>query len=70
MTEERLRVRIMAPAVDNRANKALIEYVAKALGIKPGCISLRHGATSRLKTLRITSSAEPAWEALFPDNLL
>jgi len=69
MAEERLRIRIMAPAVDNKANRALIAFVAKTLDIRPGSIRLAHGGTSRRKILLITSVIEPGWEALCPRGL-
>ena len=68
IAEERLRIRIMAPAVDNKANKALIAFLAKTLGIRPGCIRLAHGETIRRKTLLVTSITTPDWEALCPDS--
>jgi len=65
---ERLRIRIMAPAVDNKANKELVVFLAGILGIKPGGIRLIRGGMSRQKTLLVTSAAEPDWEALRPGN--
>ena len=51
---ERLAVRLGAPPVDNAANKALVEFVAAALGLPRSRIEIVSGETSRLKTLRIS----------------
>ena len=51
---ERLSVRLAAPPVDNAANRALIEFLAGALGLPRSRIEIVFGETSRLKTVRIT----------------
>ncbi len=48
-----LAVRVAAPAVDGRANEALVRTVAKALRIAPSRVVLVRGERSRDKTLRI-----------------
>jgi len=62
--EGRLRFRIAAQAVDNKANKALTTFVAKLLGVRPNRVSLENGETSRKKTLKILDLSEPDWNAL------
>ncbi len=56
-----LRVRIGAPAVDNKANKELITSLAKMLGVAKGQIELCHGSSGRIKLLELPDSA---WEKL------
>lgn len=51
----RLKLRIAAQAVDNKANKALTAYVAKILGVRPRDVSLENGDASRRKTLLVTA---------------
>jgi len=51
---ERLAVRLAAPPDDNAANKALVEFLAAALGLPRSRIEIVSGETSRLKTLRIS----------------
>lgn len=63
-TDGRLRLRIAAQAVDNKANKALTVFMAKILGVRPSRVSLEAGDTSRKKTLRISDLPEPDWNAL------
>jgi uncharacterized protein len=48
-----LRVRLTAPPVDNAANAALVELLAKALGIARRDIRIVSGATSRRKVVEI-----------------
>ena len=53
-----LKVRIAAPAVDNKANAALIEFLSETLGVSKSAIFLRHGATGRRKIVEITGGPE------------
>jgi uncharacterized protein (TIGR00251 family) len=48
-----LSVRLAAPPVDGAANKALIAFLAKALGVRKADITIRSGETSRSKTLDV-----------------
>jgi len=59
--EEHLKIRLSAPAVDNKANLALVEFVAELLGLRRSQISLTAGHTSRKKTLRVLAEEEPIW---------
>jgi uncharacterized protein YggU (UPF0235/DUF167 family) len=56
-----LIVAVNAPAVDGRANQAVVKAVAKSLGLRPAAVTVRTGATARNKLLEI---ADP------PDDLL
>ena len=51
--EDALRVRISAPASQGKANKALIQFLAKELGVKKSEIEIVSGHTSRIKTIRV-----------------
>jgi hypothetical protein len=62
----RLKVRLAAPAVENKANKALVKYLAGLLGVKPGRLAITAGQTSRRKTLCLASDSEPDWAGLNP----
>lgn len=57
----RLKIRLQAPAVENKANKALVTFVAKTLGIKKKCVSIERGEKSRAKTLAIDMETSPCW---------
>jgi hypothetical protein len=55
-----LKVSIAAPAADNRANAALIEFLGEALGISRSSIAIRRGATARRKVVEISGGPEIA----------
>ncbi|MGE4293280.1 MAG: DUF167 domain-containing protein [Desulfovibrio sp.] len=61
-----LKIRLGAPAVDNKANKALVRFVASALALRQRQVTLRDGHASRQKTLLIESEQEPRWETMVP----
>lgn len=62
---DRLRVRLHAPPVDGAANSALIELLARRLGMPRGSVTLERGATSREKTLAIVGlSLDEFWKRL------
>ena len=65
----RLRIRVMAQAVDNKANQALIAFMAKQLGVRPNRLSIAGGETARQKTLLLTAASEPDWRALYPPDV-
>lgn len=48
-----LRIRLQAPPVDGKANKALIEFLAEVLDVPRSAVSIESGATSRMKRVRI-----------------
>jgi uncharacterized protein (TIGR00251 family) len=48
-----LKIALTAPPVDGAANKALVEFVAKTLGVPKGRVTLVSGETSRRKTLEV-----------------
>ena len=50
-----LVVAVNAPPVDGKATDAALKAVAKALGVRPGDLSLRTGAASRDKLLQIAA---------------
>lgn len=48
-----LRVRVAAPPVEGKANAALRDFLAKALGLPKSAVVLEKGDGSRLKTFRV-----------------
>ena len=68
LRENRLRIRLAAPAVEGKANKALVAFVAKALGLRAARVILVSGDTGRQKRLLVLAEAEPDWNALVPDE--
>lgn len=55
-----LKVKVAAPASDNKANAALIELLSAALGIPRSAVVIRHGAASRRKLVEVTGGPELA----------
>jgi len=51
--EGRAKIAVAAPAEGGKANKALIAFLAKRLGVRKNTIALKSGTTSPLKTIRI-----------------
>jgi uncharacterized protein (TIGR00251 family) len=49
-----LRVRVAAPAVEGKANAALIAHLAEAFGVPKRGVTIVRGETARRKTVRIT----------------
>ncbi|OGR40340.1 MAG: hypothetical protein A2051_07870 [Desulfovibrionales bacterium GWA2_65_9] len=62
--QESLKVRLTAPAVDNKANGALVNFLANLLGLRRSQVSLASGQTSRNKSLRVLAETEPDWSKL------
>jgi uncharacterized protein (TIGR00251 family) len=60
----RLKIAVTAPPVDGEANAAVIELLAKQLGVARGAIAVVAGATGRRKTVRVTGVARAAIEEL------
>jgi hypothetical protein len=48
-----IKIRIAAPAVENAANLALIDFIAQHLGIAKRCVRIVSGGASRRKLLEI-----------------
>lgn len=48
-----LKVRVAAPPVEGRANKAVVQLVAELLGAKAAQVEVESGESSRAKRLRV-----------------
>lgn len=63
-----VRIRLNAPPVDGKANKALVAFVAELLGVPVRSVTLLAGETSRRKILGVTGvPAETAARILLAD---
>jgi uncharacterized protein len=60
----RLKLSVTSPPVDGEANAAVVELLAKSLGVARGAVEVIAGASSRRKTVRVTGVARAAIEAL------
>lgn len=57
---EALKVRIAAPAVEDRANRALLEFLSDRLGLPRRAVQLVSGGSSRRKRIRVEGLDETA----------
>jgi uncharacterized protein (TIGR00251 family) len=62
--DHRLKIAVTSPPVDGEANAAVIELLAKTLGVPRGAVAVIAGATSRRKTVRIAGVARAQIEEL------
>lgn len=51
---DRLVVRLTAPPVEGRANKELVRFLAKILGVPPSSLTIIRGLTSRDKVVLVS----------------
>ncbi|MGH8567165.1 MAG: DUF167 family protein [Gammaproteobacteria bacterium] len=59
---DRIKIRVAAPAVEGKANVALLRFPAREFGVKQGQVRLAGGARSRDKRVVIDGPAKrPAW---------
>lgn len=57
-----LKIRLQAPAVDNKANKALIDFMAMLTGLRSQQVILEAGHGSRRKRVLLHTKEEPDWK--------
>lgn len=50
---EAIKIRIAAPPVDDRANDALVAFLAETFGVRRSAVTIRSGSTSRHKRVLI-----------------
>ena len=53
-----LRLRIAAPPVEGKANKAVLELLAARLGLAKSALSLLHGSSGRLKLVELPDGTD------------
>lgn len=64
-----IKVRVTAPPVDDRANEALVAFVAKEFGLRRSDVSVRSGGSSRTKRL-LLAGIDVATAATIIDRLI
>jgi uncharacterized protein (TIGR00251 family) len=55
---EALKIRIAAPAAEDKANAELVQFLSKALAVPRSAIAIRRGAKSRHKLVEIAGGPE------------
>jgi uncharacterized protein len=53
LSGDAVRVRLTAPPVENRANDALVRFLAKSLGVPRRCVGIVTGGLGRRKLVRV-----------------
>ena len=53
-----LRVKIAAPPVEGKANKEIVSFMAKTLGISKSAVELLHGSAGRIKLIQVPDDAD------------
>jgi len=60
---DRIKVAVTAPPVDGAANKAVVEVIARALGVPRSAVEVTAGHSSRRKTVRVAGATAAQVEA-------
>ena len=64
--EGALVVRLTAPPVEGAANKLLLRFVSRQLGVRPADVAIASGEKSREKVLRIGALSQDELADLLP----
>jgi hypothetical protein len=59
----RLRIRLAAPPVEGKANRALLKFLAGKIGVPSGKLRVSRGESSRRKTVAVSGVPAAAVEA-------
>ena len=70
MADGALRIKVAAPAVDGRANEALIYFVSQLLHVRPRQVTIFRGQTSRQNLLHIDGLSQAQAEAMLSRQAL
>jgi uncharacterized protein (TIGR00251 family) len=49
-----LKVKVAEPPEDGRANRAVVELLARTLGVRPAALAVVRGASARMKSIEVT----------------
>lgn len=55
-----LRLKIAAPPTEGKANKEMVSFLAKSLGLPKSAVELVHGTSGRIKLAELPDSARAA----------
>jgi len=64
-----IKIRVAAPPIDDRANEALVAFVAKTFGLRRSAVTIRSGASGRHKRL-LLAGIDLATASCIVDRLL
>ena len=54
----KLRIRVASPPVDGRGNAAVVDTLAKALGVRKSCVTMVRGFASRDKVVEVAGMCD------------
>lgn len=54
--DDAIKLRLQAQPVDGKANEALVTFIAKALGVQRGAVTITHGQTNKKKLIEVVSA--------------
>jgi len=55
-----LKIKLTAPPVEGEANRMVLGFLSKALGVSKGTLAIDSGQSSRTKRIRVTPSGSDA----------
>ena len=62
MFNDHFKIRVNAPPVDGKANKALIDFIAMSFSVSKSMVSITQGEASRYKKVQIVKPGRiPDW---------
>lgn len=61
-----VKVRLTAPPVEGAANKMLVRFLAKRLGVRVSSVRIVGGLKSRDKVVEVLEGDEGCWRRLLP----
>lgn len=64
VVEGAMKIRLCAPAVENRANEALVEFLAGVLKTSKSAVRIRSGEQSRIKRVEVFGVSRQQIEGL------
>lgn len=59
-----LKLKVQAPPSEGKANKEVIAFLARQLGVKRSQIQLESGQRTRVKSILLSTDKEPDWEGM------
>lgn len=68
--EGRLKLAVQAPALEGRANRAVVELIAETLDVAPSAIRVVRGESAREKTLHVAGLSAAQIAARLPQPAL
>ncbi|MDQ2988708.1 MAG: DUF167 domain-containing protein [Pseudomonadota bacterium] len=55
--DDALKLKLQAQPIEGKANEALVKFLAAALSVPKGAVTITHGHTSKRKLIEICSAA-------------